>query len=159
MAYQKLQASRLLSVIPSNTVDIPNPGAIAQSGTTTAANANALTDSSGDFINKGVKVGDIVYAQTTSPTAVKVTAVINATVLSTSSAIPNSTAYVIYSQTDNPQNGCALYCGGSGDISVTTMNGDTVVLSGVPTGLFIPINSIKRINTTDTTATNLVALW
>ena len=156
MAYQKLQASRLLSVIPSNSVDIPNPGAVAQSGSTTAGTTNKLTDSSGDFINKRVKVGDIVYAGTVAAT---VTAIDSATVLSTSATIPNSTAYIIYSQTDNPQNGCSLYCGGSGDISVTTMSGDTVVLSGVPTGLFIPINSIKRINLTDTTASNLVALW
>lgn len=156
MAYQKLQASRLLSVIPSNTVDIPNPAAISQSGTTTAGTANRLTDTDGDFINKRVKVGDIVYAGTV---AAKVVSIVGATILETTQTIPTNTSYVIYSQTNNPQNGCALYCGGTGDISVTTMNGDTVVLNGVPTGLFIPINSIKRINITGTTATNLVALW
>jgi hypothetical protein len=156
MAYQKLQASRLLKVILSNTVDIPNPGAIAQSGSTTASTTNKLTDTDGDFINKRVKVGDIVYAGTVAAT---VTAIDSATVLSTSATIPNSTAYVIYSQTDNPQNGCSLYCGTSGDISITTMNGDTVVLSNVPSGLFIPVKSVKRVNTTDTTASNIVALW
>ena len=156
MAYQKLQASRLLAVIPSDTVNIPNPGAVAQSGTTTAGTANKLTAAGGDFINKRVKVGDIVYAGTVAAT---VTAIDSATVLSTSVSIPNSTAYVIYSQTDNPQNGCALYCGNKGNISVTTMSGDTVVLNDIPTGLFVPINSIKRINATNTTATNLVALW
>ena len=159
MATQKLQASRLLKVIPSNTVDIPNPAAIAQSGTTDAGTTNKLTDSSGDFINKRVKVGDIIYADAAAPRAVKVTAVDSATVLSVTSTVPSSYTYVIYSTVDNRPMGCALYCGGTGDISVTTMSGDTVVLSGVPTGLFVPINDIKRINSTDTTATNLVALW
>ena len=159
MATQKLQASRLLKVIPSNTVDIPNPAAIAQSGTTTAGTTNKLTDSSGDFINKRVKVGDIIYADGAAPRAVKVTEVDSATVLSVTSTVPNSYTYVIYSTVDSRPMGCALYCGGTGDISVTTMSGDTVVLSGVPTGLFVPINDIKRINSTNTTATNLVALW
>ena len=44
MATQKLQASRLLKVIPSNTVDIPNPAAIAQSGTTTTSGVDKLVD-------------------------------------------------------------------------------------------------------------------
>ena len=159
MATQKLQASRLLKVIPSNTVDIPNPAAVAQSGISDSGAVNKLTDADGDFINKRVKVGDIIYADGAAPRAVKVTAVDSATVLSVTSTIPSSYTYVIYSTVDNRPMGCALYCGGTGDISVTTMSGDTVVLSGVPTGLFVPINDIKRINSTDTTATNLVALW
>ena len=159
MATQKLQASRLLKVIPSNTVDIPNPAAIAQSGTTTTSGVDKVVDSSGDFINKNVKVGDIIYADGAAPRAVKVTAVDSATTLSVTTTVPSAYTYVIYSTVDNPPMGCALYCGGTGDISVTTISGDTVVLSGVPTGLFVPINDIKRINLTDTTATNLVALW
>ena len=149
MATQKLQASRLLKVIPSNTVDIPNPAAVAQSGISDSGAVNKLTDAD----------GDIIYADGAAPRAVKVTAVDSATVLSVTSTVPSSYTYVIYSTVDNPPMGCALYCGGTGDISVTTISGDTVVLSGVPTGLFVPINDIKRINSTDTTATNLVALW
>ena len=56
MAYQKLQVSRALVVIPSDTVDIPFPGALMISSTTTGASALKLIDSAGDFINKGVSL-------------------------------------------------------------------------------------------------------
>ncbi len=158
MAYQKLQAGRALSVIPSDTVNIPNIAAVSASGTTTAGTTDKLTDTGGDFLNKRVAIGDIIYAGTVAAT---VTAIDSATVLSTSATIPTLTAYTIYSQANNPQNGCVLYCGGEGTISVVTAGGDTVEFVGVPAGLFIPVQ-VLRVNAnvvTGTIATNIVALW
>lgn len=89
MAYQKLQASRALEVIPSDTVDIPNPAMLAISSTTTGAAAGklidgvsgtnstdglTLTDASKNFVSLGVKVGDTVE-NTTTPGTTTVTAV------------------------------------------------------------------------------------
>lgn len=89
MAYQKLQASRALEVIPSDTVDIPNPAMLAISSTTTGAAAGklidavsgtnstdgiTLTDAAKNFITLGVKVGDTVE-NTTTPGTTTVTAV------------------------------------------------------------------------------------
>ena len=161
MAYQKLQAGRALSVIPSDTVNIPNIAAVSASGSTTAGTPNKLTDTGGDFLNKRVAIGDIIYAQSSTPRAVTVIAIDSATVLSVSSTIPTLTAYTIYSQANNPQNGCVLYCGGEGTISVVTAGGDTVEFVGVPAGLFIPVQ-VLRVNAnvvTGTIATNIVALW
>ena len=158
MAYQKLQAGRALAVIPSNTVNIPNIAAVSASGTTTAGTTDKLTDTGGDFINKRVAIGDIIYAGTVAAT---VTAIDSAIILSTSATIPINTAYTIYSQANNPQNGCVLYCGGEGTISVVTAGGDTVEFVGVPAGLFIPVQ-VLRVNAsvlTGTIATNIVALW
>ena len=62
MAYQKLQAGRALSVIPSDTVNIPNIAAVSASGTTTAGTTDKLTDTGGDFLNKRVAIGDIIYS-------------------------------------------------------------------------------------------------
>jgi len=155
MAYQRLQAGRCLAVIPSDTVDIPNIGAISVSSTTTSAVADKLMDTEGDFVVNRVKVGDIVY---TAAIAATVTAIDSATQLTVSTAIPDATAYTIYSQVDNPSNGCALYCGGSGDIVIETMGGDTVTLASVPAGLFIPINTVKKVKAA-TDATNIIALW
>ena len=158
MAYQKLQAGRALSVIPSDTVNIPNIAAVSASGTTTAGTTDKLTDTGGDFLNKRVAIGDIIYAGTVAAT---VTDIDSATVLSTSATIPTLTAYTIYSQANNPQNGCVLYCGGEGTISVVTAGGDTVEFVGVPAGLFIPVQ-VLRVNenvVTGTIATNIVALW
>jgi|TARA_R110000751_G_scaffold134837_2_gene237394 hypothetical protein len=156
MAYQRLQAGRCLAVIPSDTVDIPNVSAAAASGTTTSATASKLTDTGGDFVNQGIRVGDIVYAGTIAAT---VTAIDSATVLSTSATITTATAYTIYAQADTPSNGCCIYCGGTGNVSITTMAGDEVILEGIPTGLFIPINGIKRVNSTGTTQSAIIALW
>lgn len=55
-------------------------------------------------------------------------------------------------------NGCVLYVGGLGDVRVLTAGGDDVVFSAVPAGTFVPVN-VVRVFSTNTTATNLVALW
>ncbi len=158
MAYQKLQAGRALAVIPSDTINIPNVAAVSATGETTAGATNKLTDDDASFLDKRVSIGDIVYAGTVAAT---VTAVDSATVLSTSVTIPTGTAYTIYSQANNRQNGCVLYCGGEGTISVLTTGGDTVEFVGVPAGLFIPVQ-VLRVNANvveGTIATNIVALW
>ncbi len=55
-------------------------------------------------------------------------------------------------------NGCVLYVGGAGDIKVTTAGGDTVVFVGLLAGMFVPVQ-VLRVWATDTTATDIVALW
>tara|TARA_R110002012_G_scaffold303321_1_gene505046 strand:+ start:596 stop:1054 length:459 start_codon:yes stop_codon:yes gene_type:complete len=151
MAYQKLQQSGAVAVIPSDTVNIPNISQIAASGTTTSGTASKLTDTAGDFINKNVAVGDIVYAGAVATT---VTAIDSATVLSVGTTVPTATAYNIYPEATN---GCVLYCGGTGNINVLTAAGQTVTLSAVPTGEVLPLQ-VVRVNATSTTATNLIAM-
>ncbi len=95
MAYQKLQVSRALLVIPSDDTDIPFPGALAITSATTGASALKLIDSAGDFINKGVKIGDIIYNYDSSEAAT-VTNVDSATQLSVTTAVPTTTSYKLY---------------------------------------------------------------
>ena len=52
----------------------------------------------------------------------------------------------------------ALYVGGGGDIRITTRAGTQITLTNVPAGALLPLR-ICRIWQTDTTATDLVALW
>ena len=52
----------------------------------------------------------------------------------------------------------ALYVGGAGDLSVETIAGNTITLAGAVAGSVIPIR-VKRVNSTNTTATNIVAFW
>ena len=54
--------------------------------------------------------------------------------------------------------GCCLYVGNSGDVEVIMESGNTAVFSGVPTGTFLPI-LVKQVVTTNTTATNIIALY
>jgi hypothetical protein len=53
---------------------------------------------------------------------------------------------------------CVLYVGGAGDVRVTTAGGDDVIFYGLAAGTFVPVNVVKVWNT-DTSATNIVALW
>lgn len=52
----------------------------------------------------------------------------------------------------------ALYIGGTGNINVVTAEGATVLFTALPVGTILPI-SIKRLLSTSTTATLVVAMW
>jgi len=52
----------------------------------------------------------------------------------------------------------AIYVGGAGNVVAVTYLGNTVTFSGVPAGTLLPI-ACRRINSTSTTATNIVALF
>lgn len=157
MAYQKLQASRALEVFANNDINIPNPAMLAISSTTTGAVPGKLVDANGDFIDNGVKIGDIIYNTTTAASA-KVTAVDSATQLSVTGSFNLGANYNLYATRDTPNNGCVLYVGVTGDVKLITAAGDTVTLVGVLAGSFIPIQ-VTRIFRTGTTATNIIALW
>ena len=160
MAYQKLQVSGAIAVIPSDTVDIPNPSAVAVVSTTDGSALDKLIDSTVNFTTNGVKVGDIIYSGVIAAT---VTAIDSATQLSIAptATIASSAAYTIYSQADNPSGGCVLYCGATGNINVLTAAGQTVTFTAVPTGAFMPVQ-VKRVNAAspaETTATDIIALF
>jgi hypothetical protein len=55
-------------------------------------------------------------------------------------------------------NGCVLYVGGAGDLTVDTVGGDAVTFVAVPAGSFIPVQ-VTRVYATGTSATSIVALW
>jgi len=160
MAYQKLQVSRALLVIPSDDTDIPFPGALAITSATTGNAANKLIDSAGDFINKGVKIGDIIYNYDNSEAAT-VTNVDSATQLSVTLAagITSGDDYKLYRSGQN--NGCVLYVGTGGDLSVLTIGGDAAFYKAVPTGLFMPVQML-RVNASSggtTSAADIIAQW
>ena len=156
MAYQKLQASRLLAVIQSDTINVPDVSHRTAQGATDSYVADKLCDSSATFTNGLVKVNDIVY-NTTSSTVARVTAIDSDDKLSLSANIfalfPSN--YEIY-RDDN--NGCVLYVGGLGDVNVITAGGDDVTLKAVPAGSFLPVQ-VLRVKDTLTTATDIVAMW
>ncbi len=157
MATQRLQTSRAISVVPDDTIEIPKPSSEAARGTQTSATANKLTDSSATFDDGTISIGNIVH-DTTGGSIATVTAIDSATVLSISADIFTGTEdYVIYREGAG-KGGCVIYVGGLGDVSITTSGGDTELLSAVPAGTILPIN-IKRVNSTDTSATLIKALF
>lgn len=153
--------TRALKVYKSDSVPIPNPTNIS-SGSSTGTTANKLTCSTATFIKKGVSVGDVVYNISDSLSAT-VTAVDSETVLSLSANIiaVASKSFVVYqnSSFNGTQNlGCRLYVGAAGNVSVTTIGGDTVVFDAVPAGTVLPVQ-VLFVNSTSTVPTSFVALW
>ena len=51
----------------------------------------------------------------------------------------------------------ALWVGGAGNVNVDTVDGATVLFSGVAAGTLLPVR-VKRVRSTSTTATLIVAL-
>jgi len=52
----------------------------------------------------------------------------------------------------------AIYVGGAGDISLDDIGGETIVFVGVLAGSILPVQT-SLVNSSATTATNLVALY
>ena len=112
MAYQKLQAYRALKVLPNNSVDIPNPATLAISSTTTSNAPTKLIDTTQNFIEKGIKVGDIIY-NTTSGVAMSVTAIDSADTLTVTGTAASSDSYEIYASENTKNLGMRSLCGNS----------------------------------------------
>lgn len=51
----------------------------------------------------------------------------------------------------------SLYIGGAGNVAILTAKGNTVTLTGVPAGTFIPVIA-QGVYSTGTTATNIVGV-
>lgn len=154
MAYQKLQAYRALDVIPSNTIDIPNPAMLSVSSNTTSNAPGKLIDTSQDFTTNGVKIGDIVYEGVNVGTVI---AIDSATQLSVGMAVTSPAAYTIYNASDAPNNGCVLYSGAAQDIEVLTVGGDRVIFKGIQAGSFIPVQVLRV--AVKGSPTDIIALW
>ena len=59
----------------------------------------------------------------------------------------------------NPQStGALLFVGTGGNIQVTMVGGQTVVFNNIADGTFLPIQ-VKRVWATNTTASNIVAIF
>jgi hypothetical protein len=156
-----IQGHRALKVLPSNNADIPFP-AVAQAGRNTSVTASQLVDTAATFVTNFVRTGDIVY-NTTDGTAATVLSVTNQTTLVLNADIftASNKDYVVYqasSQTTIGNQGCVLYIGGAGNITVTTNGTDTVTFVGLSAGQFVPVQVVK-IFATGTTATEIIALW
>lgn len=160
MAYQKLQASKarvVLATILSNAddVDVPNIGIVGPTGTITAETATTVTDNTKDFNALGVKIGMILIGSRGDKTNI---IGVDGDTLTISNQLLASNPGDTYEIFGGNQNGCVLYVGVAGSVTLITAGGDEVTLQGVPAGTFIPIQT-KRVMATGTTASGIIALW
>lgn len=162
MATQKLQASRALSLIPSNNAFIPNASLIIQSINNTAVIPFGILCTTANFQTLNVSVGDVIYNITDSLAATVVT-VQSQSSLTLNADIFTATGktFAIYqasSQTGISNQGCVLYVGTGGNLSVVTSGNDTITFKAVLDGTFFPVN-VTKVFSTGTTASDIIALW
>ena len=157
MAYQKLQTERALTVIASDTINIPNVAGPVLSGTTSQAApaATTLVDDTQDFTAIQGLVGSIVYLTGGVAT---VTGIVNATTLTLSAGVANTGSTESYTIYGDNNTGCVLYSGAGGDIKVLTAGGDEVTFTGVAAGAFIPVQ-VLRVFATPAPPSGVIALW
>jgi hypothetical protein len=164
------QPTQALNVVVSDTINIPEPDAYI-TGTSSSGTGTTITDGSANFLgvdNPGktgysnrVAIGDVVYSiDGATITIVTVTAITNNTNIVVSASVPGTKPYQIYRANAGPSDseGFSLFVGGAGNIAVVPASSDQVVkLENIPDSSFIPLQ-VKRVNSTDTTATKIIAL-
>ena len=157
MAYQKLQVGTGIAVVPSDTIDIPAVSGPVVDSTMTQVppTTSLLVDSTQDFTAIQGLVGSTIVI---GSSIARVSSVNNATTLTLDAAIAGTSAvgYKIYVKDSN--SGCVLYVGGAGNVRVLTSSGADLTFVGIAAGTFMPVQ-VKRVYATDTTATDIVALW
>jgi len=162
MAYQRLQVSEGLAVIPSDTVPIPDPATEVTSGTTVgAAVAFKLVDTGVDFTTMGIQTNAIVY-NTTDTTCAFVTAVDDANTLSLSADIMAiGENYTIYNAATKA---ATLYIGTTGDLVVEMASErdsqatPSLTFYNVPSSAFLPI-LVTKVGISSSPNMNIIALW
>ena len=168
MAYQKLQVSDALAVIPSNKVAIPDLSTKILSGSGDFSVAGVLTDVGTTFLSDGIQImspGPAIIYNTTDSVAYYVESItddlnLSITSLAGGSAVAN---YVIYNAATV---GCVLYVGGAGDINLVMAgvnswadaSSSSTSFVAIPAGSFLPTQVIG-VAGSGTTATDIVALW
>jgi hypothetical protein len=164
------QPTQAITVIKSDTINIPEPGSYLTGGNT--GTGTTLTTAGAKFLgtfnagNTGysnrVAAGDVVYQGTTIVTVVSVDSDTQLTVSDTLTG--GGATYEIYrgnggAQTQLPagNEGFSLFVGTAGNLAVIPASStDTVVLNNVPDSSFIPLQVTRVVAAT--TASNIVAL-
>ena len=157
MAYQKLQVGTGIAVIPSDTIDIPAvSGPVVDSTMSrTPPTTSTIIDDTQDFTTIVGLVGSPVIVGTS---IARVASVGGPTQITLDDAIAGAAAvgYKIYVGATNP--GCVLYVGNTGNLRVLTTSNADLTFVGIPAGSFVPVQ-VKRVFSTNTTATDIIALW
>jgi hypothetical protein len=156
MSVFKNSFSVAANVIPSDDVNIPFPNNVL-SGTNTSVTANALVDSSADFVTSGIKVGDTVLNNANLIYAYVIAVFPTYLELSNDIFVSSGVSYSIF-QGEN--NGCYIYVGDTStgsNLEVETIGGNVLIFYGVLVGQVLPVQ-VRKVLTTST-AGKLIALW
>jgi hypothetical protein len=146
---------RSIPVIPS-IFAIPSPANQVGFGTASSVLTDYLVDANADFVRQGVQLGATVYNLATGDAAVVTTLTSTQVELTDDIFTGVGQPYAIGNTVSGL--GCAIWTGTGGNIAGTTIEGDAISLTNVPAGVILPI-IFKIVDTSGTTATNMVALF
>jgi hypothetical protein len=159
MKFLKTHYGRAIPVIPSDTVNIPNPAGLGMTGTTDGTETNLLKDSTANFTTN--LLGAIVVNTTNDKIANVIGFTDNTKLTLDADIFVSGDGYAIYNS-DNNQ-GCALYIPAQspGDLTVLTVGGDVIKFKSCGdsnSSIILPVNVLKVFDTA-TSLTSLIALW
>ena len=153
------QPVKAIDVIPSDTINIPEPGSVVSGNSST--NGTTLTDASATFLADSISGGDVVYTGTEIHEILSVedgqTITLKTAVVA---AAPYS--YKIYKGNGGAltegQDGYSLFVGTGGDLTVLPVGTgqDEVTLKNVADNSYVPLQ-VQRVLAT-TTAADILAL-
>ena len=151
--------TRAIPVIPSAFCTIPNPALLIMENTTTSGGGSFLYCLGADFINKGVKVGDIVYIYAESIGATIVNVIDEGTLeLNTIGPSIAGIDFRIYAGTQNDasKSGCVIYSLDANELT------DTITIAGdyVPTIICFPGQVVPiQVSLVSGSTNSIIALW
>tara|TARA_R100000935_G_C2815352_1_gene157037 strand:+ start:919 stop:1428 length:510 start_codon:yes stop_codon:yes gene_type:complete len=169
MAENKIQGQQALAIFPSESANIPYP-VITHTGVSgTVASFKLISSAGNPFTDPKtiVYAGDIIANTTTGKSCTVLTVDSGAQLSLNENLFPTAGQnYIIYSASSvlnlqDANNGCVLYIGTTGNVTVDTVAGSTatkkVLFSSVPVGFF-PIQ-VTKVYEEGTTASKIVAIW
>ena len=159
MKFLKTHYGRAINVIPSDTVNIPNPAGLGLTGTADGTGTNKLIDSSANFTTN--LLGAIIVNTTDSTTANVIGFTDNTTLILDADIFISGNEYSIYNS-DNNQ-GCSIYIPAQtpDKLRVLTVGGDIITFrecGDTNASSILPVN-VLRVFSDDTNLTDLIALW
>ena len=159
MKFLKTHYGRAINVIPSDTVNIPNPAGLGMTGTADGPGTNLLIDGFANFTTN--LLGAIVVNTTSQAIANVIGFTSNTKLILDTDIFVSGEEYAIYNS-DNNQ-GCALYipAGTPAPLTVLTVGGDIIKFKDcgdANASTILPVN-VLRVIKSETDINNLIALW
>jgi hypothetical protein len=159
MKFLKTHYGRAINVIPSDTVNIPNPAGLGMTGTADGTVAGSIVDSTATFTTN--LLGAIIVNTTDSTIANVIGFTDNTTLILDADIFVSGEGYAIYNS-DNNQ-GCAIYIPAQtpSKLIVLTVGGDLATFDScgdTSASMILPVNVLRVIDS-GTYLIDLVALW
>ena len=171
MSAERKQIRRALQyIVPSDYADVPYPCVIdtglCNTGYLPGVGGYLFSQAGHDFIESGVKIGDIVMLSAGGDAYFCATVIgfssPSEVIVNADPTIQTGVRFTIYGGPGNggDYNGAALYIALGGNLKVRMIGGDVVTLKNVPDGCFLPILVKSVLPVGDSTDPyHITALW